>query len=91
MTESKYIPKIYINQELYPNIREFKNINPNNVNIIDIFGDGNYLYRAISQFLYGSHQSHQNIRNQIYKKALSKKNIPNVYIETENGKYMKNI
>lgn len=83
-SDNNFIPNININQGLYPIIRAFKNINPNNVNIIDMIWDGNYLYLSISQFINSTKEFLQNIRNQIYKKALNSKHfIPNIYIETE--------
>ena len=44
------IQNYFINQELYPLIRNFKNINPDNLNIINITGDGNCLFRSLSYF-----------------------------------------
>ena len=43
--------KYYINMELYPIIRNFNNINPLNVEIKSIIGDGNCLFRAIPHFI----------------------------------------
>ena len=78
----------YINEIFYPLVKNFKNINPKNVNIIEIEGDGNCLFRSISQFLYGNQYMHKNIRMSIYNEALSRLNvIPNVIIETEIGNY----
>ena len=78
----------YINEIFYPLVKNFKNINPKNVNIIEIEGDGNCLFRSISQFLYGNQYMHKNIRMRIYNEALSRLNvIPNVIIETERGNY----
>ena len=37
--------------ELYPIIRNFNNINPLNVEIKSIIGDGNCLFRAIPHFI----------------------------------------
>ena len=51
-----------------------------------IIGDGNCLYRAISHFLFGHQLMFNDIRNEIYNIANSRKNlIPDVIIETSNG------
>ena len=77
----------YINKQLYPLTRNHKNINPLNVNIINIIGDSNCLFRAISYFITRSQYNHLNIRNNIYLHASNRINLyPNIYIDTENVK-----
>ena len=77
----------YINMELYPIIRNFYNINPKNVEIKSIIGDGNCLFRAISHFKKGTEFMYKDIRKEIYEEAKSRKNmLPNIFIESEKGK-----
>ena len=75
-----------INKALYPIVRAYKDINPCNIDLTIITGDGNCLYRAISHFLFGHQLMFNDIRNEIYNTANSRKNlIPDVIIETSNG------
>ena len=81
------IQNYYINQELYPLIRNFKNINPDNLNIINITGDGNCLFRSLSYFLYNNEDNYKQIRKEIFEYSQTIKSIiPNVFIDTEKGK-----
>ena len=77
----------YINEELYPTVRNFENIKPSDIIIINIIGDGNCLFRAISYFLNNTEDNHSEIRKQIYNEAIKRKPlIPNIEIETERGR-----
>jgi len=79
--------KSYINSELYPLVRNFNNINPNNLEIINIIGDGNCMFRAISHYIYHNEENYPIIRKEIYETALLKKHlIPNIYIDSERGR-----
>ena len=74
--------------QLYPLVRNYKNINPKNLEIIYVVGDGNCLFRVISIFKYGNEHMHNTIRQNIYNEALKRKpNIPNLIIDTERGKF----
>ena len=65
-------------------IEIFKNINPNNVIIRDIIGDGNCLFRALFQYIYGNEYMYKNIRQSIYNEDINRINvIPNVIIEVK--------
>ena len=76
----------YINEEFYPIIRIHSNIETKNFDLINITGDGNCLYKAISYFLYGTELNYNKIRNKIYIHGLTKLNIlPNILIDTEMG------
>ena len=55
---------MYINQRLYPLV-DHLNINPNNLRIVDVMGDGNCLYRSISSFVYGTEDLYHRVRLEI--------------------------
>ena len=77
----------FINEQLYPIVRNYKNINPNNIEIKQIIGDGNCLFRSISHFIKGNEYMYNSIRTQIYNEAINRINvIPNILIESERGK-----
>ena len=76
----------YINEELYPKARNHIDISPEDINIVDLVGDGNYLYRALSRFLYGKEDIHLRIRNEIYNSLLNRfDNLPVITMNTEYG------
>ena len=80
------ISNTFINEQFYPIVRNYKNINPNNIEIKEIIGDGNCLFRAISHFIKGNEYMYNCIRTQIYKEALNRINlIQNITIESERG------
>ena len=61
-------------------------ISPENINIVDVVGDGNCLYRALSRFLYGTEDLHLRIRNDIYNDLLNRiDNLPDITMNIENG------
>ena len=64
----------YINEALYPLIKQHHNISPSNVNHIDIIGDRNCLFRSISRFIYVVEDLHERVRNEIYNEALRRIN-----------------
>ena len=75
-----------LNEEFYPLIRNNKNINPIDINMINIIVDGNCLYRWLARFVYGNEELHQRVRNEIYNKAIIRlPNYPNISLENENG------
>ena len=81
------LKKKYINEELYPIVRNYRNIDSSDILIKKISGDGNCLFRAISYFLHNTENKYYEIRNQIYNEAIKRKSlIPNVEIDTEMGK-----
>ena len=58
-------------------------ISPENINIVDIVGDGNCLYLALSRFLYGTEDLHLKIRNEIYNDLLNRiDNLPDIIMKT---------
>ena len=59
---------MYINQQLYPLLRDHLNINPNNLRIVDIMGDGNCLYHSIWSFVYGTEDLFHRVRQEIYRR-----------------------
>ena len=84
---SYILKKKYINEELYPIVRNYRNIDSSDILIKKISGDGNCLFRAISYFLHNTENKYYEIRNQIYNEAIKRKSlIPNVEIDTEMGK-----
>ena len=46
-TNENNLYNTYINEIFYPLVKNFKNINPKNVNIVEIEQDGNCLFRSI--------------------------------------------
>lgn len=64
--------KSYINSEFYPLVRNFKNINPNNLEIINIIEDGNYMFRSISHYINRNQENYHIIRKEIYETTLLK-------------------
>ena len=71
----------YVNQELYPIVRQRLNINPNNININSIQGDGNCLFINISRFIYGTEDFHDHAR---YNDAVNRINTyPDINIDSE--------
>ena len=61
-------------------------ISPEDINIVDVLGDGNCLYRTLSLFLYGTEDLHLRIRNEIYNTLLNRiDNLPDITMNTENG------
>ncbi len=86
ISETSIILSNYINEPLYPIVRNFKDINPINIEIKDVGRDGNCMFRALSQFIYGNEYMHQNIRQKIFTEAMKRlPNIPNIIMETEMG------
>ena len=84
--KNSYSGNKFVNSEFYPIVKNHKDINPKNIVIKDVIGDGNCLMRAFSQFLYGTEYMYNTIRGRIYNEAIIRKNtIPNVIIETELG------
>ena len=78
--------KKYINEALYPIARGNLNINRNLINLVDVIGDGNCLFRSISIFVYGTKALPQRVRNEIYNEALNRlPNYPDITLETEHG------
>ena len=76
----------YINEELYPLVNQRLNLNPINLNIIDVEGDGNCLYRCLARFIYGTEDLNLRVRDEIYQEALNRiNNYPDITIETEIG------
>ena len=76
----------FINGQLYPIVHNYKNINPKYLEIKEIIGDGNCLFRAKSHFIKGNEYMYNCIRTQIYKEAINRINIiPNITIESEGG------
>ena len=54
--------------------------------MVDITGDGNCLYRALSRFIFGKESCHSRIRNEIYQEALSRSiNYPDITLNIERG------
>ena len=54
--------------------------------MVDITGDGNCLYRALSRFIFGTESLHNRIRNEIYQEALNRAaNYPDITLNTERG------
>ena len=85
-SENSIILSNYVNEPLYPIVRHFKDINPINIEIKDVGRDGNCMFRALSQFIYGNEYMHQNIRQKIFTEAMKRlPNIPNIIMETEMG------
>ena len=77
---------MYINQKLYPLVRAHLNINPNNINIIDVNGDGNCLFRSIARFVYGTEELYPRVRQEIYQEARRREdNYPDITLDTESG------
>lgn len=60
------ISNTFINEQFYPIVRNYKNINPNNIEIKEIIEDGNCLFRAISHFIKGNEYMYNCIRIKIY-------------------------
>ena len=58
----------FTNEELYPLVIHNLNINPQNIKLNDVKGDGNCLYRSIARFVYGNEDLHQHVRFQYMKK-----------------------
>ena len=76
----------FINEQLYPIVRNYKNINPKNLEIKEIIGDENCLFRAISHFIKGNEYMYNCIRTQIYNEAINRINvIPGITVESERG------
>lgn len=46
-----------------------KNINPKNVKILEVIGDGNYMVRSITKFIYGNEFIQKEIRYKFYEEA----------------------
>ena len=67
---------------MYPIVINRLNINPLNLRIFNPIGDGNYLFRCISHFLYGSEDLYMYIRREIQLRMNSYQDIT---IDTENG------
>ena len=86
-TENKYNEKYYINSELYPIFRNYKNINPKNIVSYNTIGDGNCLFRAFAYFINKDESKYKEVRNQIYNEGQKRKTvIPNILIDTERGR-----
>ena len=61
-------------------------ISPENINTVDVVGDGNCLYWDLSRFLYGIEDLHLKIRNEIYNDLLNRiDNLRNITMNTENS------
>ena len=76
----------YINEEFYPILANNRNINAINLNIVDVIGDDNCLYRCISRFVYETEDLHQRVLNEISNEALNRLNeYPHNTIDTEKG------
>ena len=76
----------YINEELYPNARNHMDISSEDINIVDILGDGNCFYHILSRFLYGTEDLHLRIKNEIYNALLNRlDNLPDITMNEENG------
>ena len=61
-------------------------ISPEDINIVEVLGDGNCLYSTLSRFLYGTEDLHLRIRNEIYNALLNRiDNLPNITMNSENG------
>lgn len=72
--------------KLYPLVNHRFNINTININVIDVEGDGNFLYRCIARFVYGTEDLHMRVRDEIYQEAINRINdYPDITIETELG------
>lgn len=56
----------YINEEIYPIVRNHLNINPSNINLVDVIGDGNCLFSSIARFVFGDENMHERVRNEKY-------------------------
>jgi hypothetical protein len=59
------ILKEFINEQIYPIVLNFKNINPIKIEIKEIIGEGFCLFRAISYFIKGNEYMYNVIRTQI--------------------------
>ena len=49
-------------------------MNPQNLNIIPIIGDGNCLFRSISCFVYGTEDLYARVRREIYNEVVLRSN-----------------
>ena len=87
----------YINEEMYPVVRNHLNINPSNFNIVDVIGDGNCLFRSIARFVFGDENMHARVRKEIYEYAYNRiHEYPDLTLNIEEGpmnirKYINNI
>ena len=87
--DNKY--RKYINEELYLSVRNHYDINSDIINsdiinIVDIQGDGNCLYRAIARFEFGKEDLHLLIRREIYEEEVRRSdNYPDITLNSENG------
>ena len=62
------------------------NINPQNIRLNDVTGDGNCLYRSIARFVYGNEDLHQRVRFEIYEEEMKRRDsYHDITLETENG------
>lgn len=78
--------KKYINEELYPSVRNHDDINSDIINIIDVQGDRNCLYWAIALFIFRTEDVHLRIRREIYEEAVRRSaNYPDITLNSENG------
>ena len=69
LNNNKEDKKIFINEQLYQKVLNHENLSKDIIDIINVEGDGNCFYRAISQFLLKNELFHQSIREEIFKKA----------------------
>lgn len=51
-----------MNVQFYPIVRKAGNISPNNLRIVDMKGDDNYLFRSISRFIFGTEELYLRVR-----------------------------
>ena len=76
----------YINQQLYPIVRYRGNINPNNLRIGNVLGDGNCLFRSLSRFIFGTEDLYPWVRQEIYKETVRRRNnYPDITLDSEIG------
>ena len=59
---------------IYPLIRRHFNINPTNIHIIEVIGDGNCLFSSFSKFVYGTEVLYPRIKQEIYQEERRREN-----------------
>ena len=66
--ENNTISKKYINSQLYPIIRNYRNANLNNITIYKTNGNGNCLFRAFAYFINNDETNYKKMRMIFIKK-----------------------
>ena len=76
----------YINQQFYPIVRNRSNINPNNLRIENVIGDGNCLFRSLSRFIFESEDLYPLFMREMYEEVVRRRNnYPDITLGNEIG------